>query len=140
MNTYKYFNGVFYPYFEKKIYVQAGSWPATGVDVDDVTREQFFVYPSGKMPGTDENGNPVWVDVPPPTHDEQVRQAEEKKQQLIGEANDYMNSKQWSGKAAMNRLSDVEKAQYNAWLDYLDELEAGDTSSAPDIDWPEKPA
>ena len=51
-----------------------------------------------------------------------------------------MNSKQWPGKAAMGRLKDSEKAQYNAWLDYLDELEAVDTSKAPEIAWPSPPA
>ncbi|MQK17566.1 hypothetical protein EI013_03255 [Escherichia coli] len=30
--------------------------------------------------------------------------------------------------------------QYNSWLDYLDALEAVDTSSAPDINWPTPPA
>ncbi len=39
----------------------------------------------------------------------------------------------------MGRLSDADKAQYNAWLDYLDELEGVDTSVAPDITWPDKP-
>ncbi|HCN8307127.1 TPA: tail fiber assembly protein, partial [Escherichia coli] len=43
------------------------------------------------------------------------------------------------GKAAMGRLKDAEKVQYNAWLDYLDALELVDTTSAPDIEWPEKP-
>ncbi|MFG1167277.1 MULTISPECIES: tail fiber assembly protein, partial [Enterobacteriaceae] len=41
--------------------------------------------------------------------------------------------------AAMGRLKDAEKVQYNAWLDYLDALELVDTSSAPDIEWLEKP-
>ncbi|HIG0354641.1 TPA: tail fiber assembly protein, partial [Enterobacter asburiae] len=29
--------------------------------------------------------------------------------------------------------------QYNLWLDYLDALEAVDTSSAPNIGWPTSP-
>ncbi|TLI73090.1 tail fiber assembly protein, partial [Escherichia sp. E1130] len=68
-----------------------------------------------------------------------ISAAEAEKQNRIDQANDYMNSKQWPGKAAMGRLKDTEKAQYNLWLDYLDELEAVDTSTAPDIIWPEKP-
>ncbi|MGV3676685.1 tail fiber assembly protein [Citrobacter freundii] len=36
-------------------------------------------------------------------------------------------------------MKDSEKVQYNAWLDYLDELEAVDTAAAPDIKWPDKP-
>ncbi|MFG1163879.1 MULTISPECIES: tail fiber assembly protein, partial [Enterobacteriaceae] len=42
--------------------------------------------------------------------------------------------------AAMGRLKDAEKVQYNAWLDYLDALEMVDTSGAPDIEWPTPPA
>ncbi|MNY80611.1 Caudovirales tail fiber assembly protein [compost metagenome] len=66
--------------------------------------------------------------------------ADAEKQSKINKANEYINSKQWPGKAAMGRLSDAEKAKYNEWLDYLDALEAVDTSSAPDIDWPTPPA
>ncbi|HCU2349132.1 TPA: tail fiber assembly protein, partial [Escherichia coli] len=53
--------------------------------------------------------------------------------------NNYMNSKQWPGKAAIGRLKDDELEQYNLWLDYLDALEMVDTSGAPDIQWPEEP-
>ncbi|HAW9530542.1 TPA: tail fiber assembly protein, partial [Escherichia coli] len=69
-----------------------------------------------------------------------VAATEAQKQLLIDQANEYMNSKQWLGKAAMGRLKDAEKVQYNAWLDYLDALEMVDTSGAPDIEWPTPPA
>ncbi|EJT9847159.1 tail fiber assembly protein [Escherichia coli] len=68
-----------------------------------------------------------------------VSEAENKKRLLINEATEYINSKQWPGKAAIGRLKGDELAQYNLWLDYLDELEAVDTSSAPDINWPVPP-
>ena len=51
-----------------------------------------------------------------------------------------MNSRQWPGKAAIGRLKGEELTQYNLWLDYLDALELGDISSAPDIEWPTPPA
>lgn len=76
---------------------------------------------------------------PPPTHDELILAAEFERQRRIDTANDYMNSKQWPGKAAIGRLKGDELSQYNLWLDYLDALEAVDTSSAPDINWPEVP-
>ncbi|EDN4425276.1 TPA: tail fiber assembly protein [Salmonella enterica] len=41
-------------------------------------------------------------------------------------------------KAAIGRLKGG-LAQYNLWLDYLDALEAVNTSSAPDINWPDPP-
>lgn len=80
-----------------------------------------------------------WVTDSDAKHAADVATAEAEKQSRTNLANDYMNSKQWPGKAAMGRLKDAEKEQYNLWLDYLDALEAVDTSSAPDINWPEKP-
>ncbi|WP_400165698.1 tail fiber assembly protein [Escherichia coli] len=62
------------------------------------------------------------------------------RQRRIYDANDFMNSKQWPGKAAIGRLKGEELAQYNLWLDYLDALELVDTASAPDIEWPTPPA
>ena len=72
--------------------------------------------------------------------DAQIKLADDEKSRLTQGANDYINSKQWPGKAAMGRLKDTEKALYNLWLDYLDALEAVDTSKAPDITWPTPPA
>ncbi|WP_137648121.1 tail fiber assembly protein, partial [Escherichia albertii] len=76
----------------------------------------------------------------PLTHEEQLSEAERKKQALINRVNEYINSKQWPGKAAIGRLKGEELAQYNSWLDYLDALEMVDISSAPDIEWPTPPA
>lgn len=65
-----------------------------------------------------------------------ISAAENKKRLLIIEAREYIDSKQWIGKAAISRLKGDELAQYNLWLDYLEALEAVDTSIAPDINWP----
>ena len=122
-------------------YVSNGSWPDDILFVDERVFMEFSgKAPAGKTRGNNDSGNPCWVDIPPPTQEEQVATAEAEKQDRIDQANAHMNSKQWPGKAAMGRLSDAEKAKYNEWLDYLDALEAVDTSSAPDIDWPTPPA
>jgi hypothetical protein len=71
--------------------------------------------------------------------DAKIKLADDEKSRLTQGANDYINSKQWPGKAAMGRLKDTEKAQYNAWLDYLDALAVVDTSNTDDIHWPEPP-
>lgn len=80
-----------------------------------------------------------WVTDTDAQHAVDVKAADAEKQTKIELANEFMNSKQWPGKAAMGRLSDAEKEQYNTWLDYLDALEAVDTTSAPDIEWPTQP-
>lgn len=81
-----------------------------------------------------------WVTDANAQHLADVASAEADKQSRIDKANDYINSKQWPGKAAIGRLKVDELAQYNRWLDYLDALEAVDISSAPDIKWPTLPA
>ncbi|WGL54599.1 tail fiber assembly protein [Kluyvera intermedia] len=97
------------------------------------------VIPEGKIWGSDSSGFPVLLDLPEPTQDEQIVAANVEKQNRVAQANAYMSNKQWPGKAAIGRLSEAEKAQYNEWLDYLDALEAVNTSSAPDINWPVPP-
>ncbi|HDT5869113.1 tail fiber assembly protein [Enterobacter cloacae] len=37
-------------------------------------------------------------------------------------------------------ISDSDKASLVAWLAYIKAVEATDTSTAPDINWPEPPA
>lgn len=76
---------------------------------------------------------------PKKNKEELITEAEYQKQAYIDHANDYMNDKQWPSKLALGRLSDADKALFNEWLDYLDALEAVDTSSVPDINWPEPP-
>ncbi|HHE4652411.1 TPA: tail fiber assembly protein [Morganella morganii] len=74
---------------------------------------------------------------PPPTKEQLIAKAEYDKQALIAEVQSETQLLQT--KLALGRISDNEKARLNAWLDYLDELEAVDVSTAPDIIWPVKP-
>lgn len=80
-----------------------------------------------------------WITDADAEHAADVAAADAEKQARISQANEYMNSKQWPGKAVIGRLKGEELAQYNLWLDYLDALEAVDTSSSPDIKWPTPP-
>ncbi|HDT0711566.1 tail fiber assembly protein [Morganella morganii] len=73
---------------------------------------------------------------PPPTKAQLIEQADAQKQYLIAEA--HTETEMLRTKLALERIKEDEKALLNAWLDYLDLLEAVDTSTAPDIDWPVK--
>ncbi len=142
MNTYVYSakNNAFFPVELIERYELNGWDLSDAVDVDDLMAHQYMGdAPAGKVRVAGENGLPAWGDIPPLSHEEEVKNAEDKKESLIEQANVYINSKQWPGKAAIGRLKDDELAQYNLWLDYLDALELVDTSSAPDIEWPEEP-
>ncbi|HHV7359475.1 TPA: tail fiber assembly protein [Morganella morganii] len=74
---------------------------------------------------------------PPPTKEQLIIQAEEKKQFLITEV--HTETEMLRAKLALKRIRPDEEALLIAWLDYLDLLEAIDTSLAPDINWPNKP-
>ena len=143
MNKYSYSpsENAFYAVALKNTYELSGTWPADALDIpDDISVKYMAEPPIGKIRVAGNDGYPIWVDKPEPTHDELVAAADAEKQERIDHANAYMNSKQWPGKAAIGRLKGEELAQYNLWLDYLDALEAIDTSTAPDITWPEPPA
>lgn len=77
---------------------------------------------------------------PPLTAEQLIEQAEDDRLRKIDAANDFMNSKQWPGKAAIGRLKGDELVNYNLWLDYLDALYVVEVTAAPDIGWPTTPA
>lgn len=74
---------------------------------------------------------------PPVTKEELIAEAEARKQALITDVN--TETQMLQTKLALGRIKDDEKVRLNAWLDYLDELEAVDVSTAPNIIWPVKP-
>ncbi|AUK17628.1 TPA: tail fiber assembly protein [Escherichia coli] len=131
----------FYDETRKEEYHNGIGWPDDAIEIsDDEWNKYTQIPPDGFILGATSQGRPAWILISPPDKKMVMDIAETKKQQLISQANEYMNSKQWPGKAAIGRLKGEELAQYNLWLDYLDALELVDTSSAPDIEWPTSPA
>ncbi len=139
MSNYKYSakNDVFIPASFIAEYEEAGWDFSDAIDVDDDVYLEFVNPPAGKVRVAGKDGLPAWEDIPPPTKEQLVEQAEAKKQSLISGVN--METEMLRAKLALGRIKDDEKALLNAWLDYLDELEAVDVSTAPDIIWPVKP-
>ena len=135
---YSSINNAFYPEHLKQEYIKSNSFQQMQNPLNILFSKNLHLnqHSEGKYRCVGEDGMPSWADIPPPTHEEQIAAAELKKQQLINQVNEYMNSKQWPGKAAIGRLKGEELAQYNLWLDYPDALELVETSSAPDIEWP----
>lgn len=78
-----------------------------------------------------------WVTDKAAKKESDIAAAEAQKQYLIAEVN--TETQMLQTKLALGRIKDDEKALLNAWLDYLDLLEAVDISTAPDIEWPQKP-
>lgn len=142
MSEYNYSpsENAFYAVALKSTYDANNTWPNDALDISDESAAEFMAEPpEGMIRVVGNDGYPAWEVKPEPTREELVAAADAEKQSLIDQANEYINGKQWPGKAALGRLKGDELAQYNEWLDYLDAVEAVDTSAAPDINWPEKP-
>lgn len=83
-----------------------------------------------------ENGE--FIAPPSAQHTMTTEEAEQQKVSRINSAQQSISLLQT--KLLMGRtLTSAEKGKINATLDYIDELDAVDTSSAPDIDWPDEP-
>lgn len=142
MNQYIYSpsENAFYAVALKNTYVLKNTWPNDALNVsDEIATEFMSESPEGKIRVAGVDGYPAWADKPELTHDELVAVANAEKQERIDYANSFMNNRQWPGKAALGRLKGDELTQYSEWLDYLDALEAVNTASAPDINWPIPP-
>ncbi|ELY3745828.1 tail fiber assembly protein [Cronobacter sakazakii] len=129
----------FYPEQLLVNFMEAGSFPDDAHEISQADYIEFINQPpAGKMLGN-KDGKPAWVDIPAPTREEIIADAKEEKNRLIVFANNFMNDRQWPGKAAIGRLKDDELKKYNEWLDYLDALNVVDVEAAPDIAWPTEP-
>lgn len=76
--------------------------------------------------------------LPDPTHAELVAAADVEKSARLEAAKTAIVV--WQTKLLMGRkLTESETALLNKWMDYIDAVTAVDTSTAPDIVWPEQP-
>lgn len=75
---------------------------------------------------------------PERSHDELVADAEQKKQSLIDAAMVNISVIQLKLQAG-RKLTQEETTRLNVMLDYIDAVTATDTSTAPDVIWPELP-
>lgn len=131
------YNGNFYD-----DYIQAGTWPTDGIDISDEDAIRFngSNEPTGKMLDY-LNGTLCWVERPAQelTQEQLVASAEGKRQLLIDQALQSISVIQLKLQAG-RKLTTEETNKLNSTLDYMDEVTATDTSTAPDISWPELPA
>lgn len=131
-------NNAFYPLELQGIYETSGTWPDDGVDVGYDVYLQFTASPpEGKVRGV-VDGMPAWVDIPAPTHEQQVEAAVRKKNSFRSEADAEIA---WLQDAAdVGIATDEETALLAAWKTYRVKLMRVDTTKAPGIEWPEVPS
>lgn len=104
---------------------------------DDNHPFKLSCTPEGKMWGSDEDGYPVLMDIPGPSHDDYLEMAEMEKNARVAAATNKISL--WQTKLQLAVITDDEKAELLIWLKYIDDVKAVDVSTAPDIDWPEPP-
>ncbi|AUZ66618.1 tail fiber assembly protein [Citrobacter amalonaticus] len=124
---------------KKEVYERAGTWPTDAVEVDAATFVEFTgLPPDGKVRIAGDDGMPAWGDVPAKSQAEMVAEAEETRQQLVDTAMQSVSTIQLKLQVGRT-LTDAEATKLNIVLDYIDAVNAIDTTSAPDINWPVPP-
>ena len=131
----KFYNGSFYLFTMKEVYEAAGTWPVNGADVDDETMAIYTgVAPKGKILGSDKNGNPVWVDIPPLSTEQLVAIMEQKKGKLRSIADAEISWRQDAVDAGI--ATKEETAALSEWKKYRVLLMRVDTAKPV---WPVNP-
>ena len=74
---------------------------------------------------------------PPPTKEQLIEAADYEQQSLITEAN--QKTQLWQTQLMLGIITDEDKISLTEWMRYVQKVQAVDTSTAPDIIWPEKP-
>lgn len=132
-------NSLFYPAASISDYKLSEDEVATFTDISEEAADEFLGFPPlGKVRGSDGYGNPVWVDATPPSHEQQVIDAEHKRNGLIDFAKQQISL--WQTQLQLGMISDADKARLIEWMHYISSLQAVDTSAAPDIQWPVQPS
>ncbi|HAV7718742.1 TPA: tail fiber assembly protein [Escherichia coli] len=78
-----------------------------------------------------------WVTDEDAQKNAQVLEAERQKSALLADAQSTISL--WQTELQLGIISDDDKASLIAWMKYIQALNAVDTSTAPDIEWPVKP-
>ncbi|HCM9670811.1 TPA: tail fiber assembly protein [Enterobacter roggenkampii] len=79
-----------------------------------------------------------WITDTDAQHAADVKAADKQKTALLVEAQETISF--WQTELQLGIISDEDKASLISWMQYIKAVQAVDTSKAPDITWPEKPA
>lgn len=122
----------------KDSYMAGSGWSDDLLPVDDKIFTEFIQYPpEGKKRIAGKDGLPTWVNIPSLTKKQLIEQAEIKRALLLDEANRVIAD--WRTELALGIIDEADKAQLSEWMKYIKAVKVADTSTAPDINWPEPP-
>uniref|UniRef100_UPI002FDCF946 tail fiber assembly protein n=1 Tax=Atlantibacter hermannii TaxID=565 RepID=UPI002FDCF946 len=100
---------------------------------------EFFseLPPAGKMRAAGPDGLPSWADIPKPSKEELINQAEQQRTALKAEADAQIAWRQDAVEVGI--ATEEEKSILAEWKKYRVLLMRIDTSKGPDIIWPPTP-
>lgn len=126
-----------YPQSDIEIFKATGTWPDDAVLMSAEVFSEFFseLPPAGKMRVAGPDGLPAWADIPKPSKEELINQAEQQKQRRIDDAMQSISVIQLKLHAGRKLTAD-ETDKLNRTLDYIDAVTGTDTATAPEIIWP----
>lgn len=87
--------------------------------------------------GVYNNGEFSRAPIPEPTKEEYISSAELIKSSLMAEVNTY--TQPWQTQLMLGIITDLDKESLTTWMKYYQQLQSVETSSAPDIVWPDHP-
>ncbi|HCU5015068.1 TPA: tail fiber assembly protein, partial [Escherichia coli] len=107
-----------------------------------VTVSRLGEYPEGTTttaPSTpyDKWDGEKWATDSDKQHSANVAEAEQQKTNLLNAANSKISL--WQTELQLGIISGDDKASLIAWIGYIKAVQATDTSTAPDVIWPELP-
>ena len=106
------------------VITELGDYPASVTTIEPLT-------PYDRWNGSE------WVTDADAQKSGQVLEAEQQKSALLAEAQSTISL--WQTELQLGIISDDDKASLIIWMKYIQALNAVDTSTAPDIEWPVKP-
>ena len=135
MTKYRYSaeTNEFFPYSNESNYRASGQWPEIGHDFEE---KDFIIWksenaPAGKVRAAGVDGMPAWVNLPPPSQEELITQAELEKSSLRRAADSSITPLQDA--ADMEMATDEEIAFLAEWKKYRVLLMRVDTTKP---EWP----
>lgn len=128
-------DNAFIPAGMTDVYKSSGWKISNFVAVESAVFDEFAgTPPDGKIRIASSDGMPAWGDVPPPSQEELVAQAEQKKSQLRAVADAEINWRQDAADAEM--ATEEESSALVQWKKYRVQLMRVDIAEGAKVKWP----
>ncbi|HED2511184.1 TPA: tail fiber assembly protein [Enterobacter asburiae] len=137
MYVYSAKSNSFYPLSLQEDYLATNTWPEDGIEVKESVYDEFSNPPDGKMRVSGKDGLPAWADVTPPSQEDLVIVALQKRENLLADASVKLAPLQDAFDLGI--ATDDEKSRLNEIKKYRVLLNRLDLKSPSSVTWPQIP-